>query len=121
MMEVSGRPATWLEMAGLPQWRTGKAEVRIHPVVGPQGACYALTLDRRWLCGTDGSVTLFQGLAAAERFLQLAHVDDYESGAPADLAGRLDKRVQCLCVRQGRNLRACQRRGPGCPSGEGWS
>lgn len=115
-MEVIGRPATWLDMAGVSQWRPGGGKVRIHPVVGPEGACYALTLDRRWLCGTNGSVTLFHGLGAAVRFLQLARVDDFEAGDPADLVGRLGDGVQCLCVRKGRSLQACTQRGPGCPS-----
>jgi hypothetical protein len=112
------RPATWLEMGAL-QWRPQEATVRIHPVVGPQGECYALTLDGRWLCGTDGSVTLFHGLGAAVRFLQLAQVNDFEAGDPTDLAGRGQAGVQCLCVRRGRNLQPCTAIGPGCPSWEG--
>jgi hypothetical protein len=115
-MEGLDRPATWLDMAGASQWRPRGAKVRIHPVVGPKGECYALTLDRRWLCGTDGSVTLFHGLRAAVRFLQLARVNDFEAGDPADLAGGLAEGVQCLCVHRGRSLQACPYRGPGCPS-----
>src|SRR5574337_823173 len=47
-MKDLGRPATWLEMAGASQWHPEGAKVRIHPVVGPEGQCFALTLDRRW-------------------------------------------------------------------------
>jgi len=114
-MKVVGRPATWLEMAGAPQWRPDGAKVRIHPVMGPEGECFALTLDRRWLCGNDGSVTLFHGLGAAVRFLQLAQVSDFEAGDPAELAGSLAGEVQCLCVQRGRSLQPCTFKGPGCP------
>ena len=117
-MKASTRPATWLEVARVPQWQPQGAKVCIHPVVGPKGECYALTLDSRWLCGTDGSVTLFHGLGAAVRFLQLAHVNDFEAGEPADLASCVATGVQCLGVRGGRNLRPCTSKGPGCPSWE---
>jgi len=113
-MKDLGRPATWLELAGAHKRPQG-GKVRIHPVVGPEGACYALTLDRRWLCGSDGSVTLFHGLGAVVRFLQVAQVADFEAGDPTDLAGRGPAGVQCLCVRRGRSLQACTNRGPGCP------
>jgi hypothetical protein len=114
-MEEFARPATWLEMGAL-QWRPQGGTVRIHPVVGPQGECYALTLDHRWLCGTNGSVTLFHGLGAAVRFLQLAQVNDFQPGDPTDLSARGAVGVQCLCVRRGRHLEPCTAVAPGCPS-----
>lgn len=106
-MKDLGRPATWLEMAGASQWHPEGAKVRIHPVVGPEGQCFALTLDRRWLCGTNGSVTLFHGLGAAVHFLQLAQVSDFEAGDPAELAGALAVEVECLCVQGKRSLQPC--------------
>lgn len=116
-MKDSVRPATWLDLAGAPQWHPHGAKVRIHPVVGPAGACYAVTLDRRWLCGSDGSVTLFHGLGAVVRFLQVAQVDNFEAGDPADLAGQGVESVQCLCMGRRRSqLQACTAVGPGCPS-----
>lgn len=115
-MEMQVRPATWLEMVQSPQGRGASRNVRIHPVAGVKGACYALTLDKRWLCGTDGSVTLFRSLGSAVRFLQLAKVDDFEAGDPADIGLTVGDSVQCLCISKGMNLQACRHRGPGCPS-----
>lgn len=114
-MEGLNRPATWLDMAGVSQWHPKGAKVRIHPVVGPEGECYALTLDRRWLCGNDGSVTLFHGLGAAVRFLRVAQVNDFEAGDAAELADCLKAGVKCLSVRRGRGLQPCASKGPGCP------
>lgn len=117
-MKDPGRPATWLEVGALP-WRPQGGTVRIHPVVGPRGECYALTLDGRWVCGNDGSVNLFHGLGAAVRFLQLAQVNDFESGDPTDLSGRKATGVQCFSVRRGCSLQPCTAKGPGCPGWEG--
>jgi hypothetical protein len=114
-MEVLARPATWLEMAGAPQWRSVPPKIRIHPVVGPEGACFALTLDARWLCDTQGRVTLFHTLGAAVRFLQLAQVHDFEAGEPCDLGPQASGGVECLGVRRGKgSLQPCTQRGPGC-------
>jgi hypothetical protein len=117
-MKDPGRPATWLEVAGAPQWAPQGAKVRIHSVVGPEGECYALSLDHRWVCGSNGGVTLFHGLGAVVRFLQLAQVSDFEAGEPADLAAYMAAGVQCLCVRKGRNLQPCTSTSPGCPTWE---
>ena len=118
MKAAAGRPATWLEVAGSPQWGAQDAKVRIHPVAGPKGECYALTLDNRWVCGTNGGVTLFHGLGAVVRFLQLAHVNDFEAGEQTDLSACMASGVQCLAVRGGRKLQPCTAKGPGCPSFE---
>jgi hypothetical protein len=115
-MEGPARPATWLEMAGAPQWRSEPPKVRIHPVAGPEGACYALTLDCRWLCGSNGSVTLFHTLGAVVRFLQLAQVHDFEAGEPCDLATQATSGFECLGIRRGRTLQPCTSRDPGCPA-----
>lgn len=117
-MEGLVRPATWLEMAGAPQWRPNPPKVRVHPVVGPEGACYALTMDCRWLCGSNGNVTLFHTLGAVVRFLQVSHVHDFEAGEPCDL-NQQAAGFECLGVKKGRGLHPCTERGPGCPVGKG--
>ena len=117
-MKDLARPATWLDVAGVPQWGPQDAKVRIHPVAGPKGECYALSLDHRWVCGTNGGVTLFHGLGAAVRFLQVAQVYDFEAGEQAELASCMTKEVQCLCVRGGRSLQPCRVKGPACPQFE---
>ena len=84
-MELNGRNATWLELAVAPLWRLGQTRVRVHALTGGSEECVGITVDERWLCSTDGRLTVFRGRQSACRFLDLLRIDHMEDGDPAAL------------------------------------
>lgn len=71
----------WLELSVSACWKKNDATLTVHPVsMGENQQCFALTLDQRWLCGSDGALTFFDSKAAATRFLELLNVNDYVEG-----------------------------------------
>lgn len=71
----------WLELSVSGSWKKNDATMTVHPVsTGEHQQCFALALDRRWLCGSDGALTFFDSKAAATRFLELLNVEDYVEG-----------------------------------------
>lgn len=75
---------SWLEMAqagvSLPCLELGKRViVRLMDLQGSQ-AWWGVTLDDRWLRGSHGTVTIFDSLPAASRFLQLLKVNRFNIG-----------------------------------------
>lgn len=73
-MELSGKMATWLELAVAPDWHRRRSTIKLHPVAGREGRCFVLSMDNRWLCVASGQLTVFRGEEAARRFLQLVHL-----------------------------------------------
>lgn len=106
-MAHSARVATWLELAVAPAWRLHSTHIRVHPV-GPEGdQCFAVSMDGRRLCATNGKLTTFRGRRAVEHFLSMVHVDDFEFGAPyhperPNACGHF-----CLCLNQQDSLTPC--------------
>lgn len=108
-MDLKGRNATWLELAVAPLWKNKPARVRIHPLKGGGSRCVGISVDERWLCSSDGRLTVFGGRESAARFLDLLHIDYLEDGDAVDLpenCGCGDE--QCLCL-SGAGLRPCGR------------
>jgi hypothetical protein len=66
----------WLELAISSRWQEEGAVASVHPMrVGERQPCYGITLDQRWLCSSDGALTVFDSMAAATRFLGLLNMD----------------------------------------------
>jgi hypothetical protein len=104
----TGRVATWLELAVAPEWRRQNCSVRLHAIGGKSGGCYALSMDGRWLCSSDGRLTVFKGLDSALRFLSIVRVEDFEPGEPTSIAVHCNGQHHCLCVGRDDCLVQCQ-------------
>lgn len=108
-MEFSGRVATWLELAVAPEWRKQRSTVKVHPMHGERGGCFALSMDGRWLCASSGQLTIFKGLAAALHFLKAVKVEDFQPGEPLEMPGRCNGSSYCLELNKQNRLSACSR------------
>lgn len=112
-MDTTQRVATWLDLAATREWRTEPACLRVHAVGGRKDRCYAVTLDGRWLCASDGSLTVFYGREAAERFLLAARIGDFESGEAAVPGVLCDGAHVGLCLGRDGCLKGCRQAGRG--------
>ena len=111
-MEIAGRVATWLDLALVPVRGRDRTQLRVHAVGGRKGGCYAVSMDGRWLCASDGSLTVFHGRPAAERFLEVAGVEDAASGDPSTAGVHCDGRHLGLCLGRSGCLTGCRESGP---------
>lgn len=79
---------TWLELAMSavsPHGQTVDTGVVVHPLdMDKHEARWGITLDKRWLCGSDGDLTVFDSLVATARFLHLLKVDRFTVGERCD-------------------------------------
>lgn len=78
------RFVSWLELAHsgvlLSRQELGaRVVVRLMDLQASQ-AWWGITLDDRWLRGSDGAVTIFDSLSAANRFLRLLKVSRFDIG-----------------------------------------
>ena len=108
MITPTERIAGWLDVAAAPIWGGAAAKVCIHPVCLHNCTCHAISLNGRWVCSSDGSLTIFQSHESAEHFLALAHVDHYERGESAELAEDSGVRTQCVAFRPRSGLQPCR-------------
>ena len=106
-MEASGNVATWLELVVAPDWRKNSCKIRVHAVGGRDGNCFAISMDRRWLCAGSGELTVFCGLGSALHFLKLLRIDDFEPGEPPANGLQCEGSRCCLCSDKGRGLTRC--------------
>ncbi len=110
MKTPTERIAGWLDVAAAHSWHADECKVQIHPVCIKNCTCHAISLDGRWVCSGDGSLTVFRTMDAATHFLDLAHVDAYELGEAAELSAGLSVRTQCVSFRPRSGLGACNQR-----------
>lgn len=103
-MEPRASHATWLDLVSLRCGgsRAGQASVKLcSPRHADPGDCVGieLLLDDRPLVFNDGQRTVFCNLEAAQRFLAIAGIDDYETVArDADNDERDPTQAVCLTV-----------------------
>lgn len=80
--------ATWLELAmfgAAPSIAREGEGVSVRPLnMGGGRPCFAITFDQRWLCDSDGALTVFDSFAAASLFLHLLKVDRFRLGEHYD-------------------------------------
>jgi hypothetical protein len=82
----------WHRLAGATRAQKESAVATVHPIkLNGFQPCLGVTLDRRWLCGSDGALCFFDSMATAIRFMSLLNVDHL------DMGGRCD----CNSIRQG--------------------
>ena len=110
MKTPTERIAGWLDVAAAHSWHADECKVRIHPVCVNSCTCHAISLDGRWVCSSDGSLTVFRPRDAAERFLELAHCDGYETGDAAELSAGCSVRTQCVSFSPRAGLGDCDQR-----------
>jgi hypothetical protein len=106
-MNNSGYAATWLELAVAPEWRKKSCRIRVHAVGGRAGNCFAISMNRRWLCAGSGELTVFCGLGSALHFLKLLRIEDFEPGEPPEESLACDENRCCLCSDASRGLTRC--------------
>jgi len=99
--------AGWLDVAAAPIWQGRKARVCIHAVCLHDCTCHAISLNGRWVCSTDGSLSVFQTRESAEHFLELAHVSAFEEGESAELSPSCDGHTHCISFKQAAGLSPC--------------
>lgn len=108
-MTVSARAATWLELAVAPDWQRQRAQIRLHPVKGQEGRCFALSMNDRWLCVSQGQLTVFRGRDAAARFLKLVHVEHaQDSDESPEETVACDGSHYCLYAENDQQLSPCR-------------
>lgn len=110
MEQSSGRSLIkWLELTVSGRWKKLGAKMTVHPVsVGEGQQCFAMALDQRWLCGSDGALTFFDSMTAATRFLQLLNVDNYVEGEGCGRDTSWRDAFQCFQL-DAKGLRTCDK------------
>lgn len=80
----------WLDLAisaVSPRTRDEGLVAAVHPInLNEQRACYGVTLNQRWLCGSDDTLTCFESMLGAMRFLKLLKVEHIVIGGRWDFA-----------------------------------
>ena len=107
-VELTGRVATWLELAVAPEWRKARASIKLHVIDGIPESCCALSMDGRWLCTSDGRLTVFRGADAAHRFLKSVNINAVEEGESSSSAPDYLSNAYCLAIGRNDALRACK-------------
>ncbi len=108
MKPPTERIAGWLDVAAAHSWHADECKVRIHPICVNNCTCHALSLDGRWVCSSDGSLTVFRTLDAAEHFLELAHCDCFELGEVAELTVVSGVHTHCISFQPIGGLGTCE-------------
>jgi len=108
MIASTERRASWLDIAAAPIWQITRPRICIHAVCLHNNTCHAISLDGRWICSTDGSLSVFETRQSAEHFLELAHVDTFEEGEAAELAPGCDCHTQCISFHERGGLTPCE-------------
>ena len=101
--------ATWLELvvSHKPHDQERIHEVELVQVGGAHGSCVGITIGGRTLCSSAGDRTVFNGLAAARRFLTLSGIDNYKLGGEAEVPARCCGNIDCLRL-SGAGLTHCE-------------
>lgn len=108
MIASTDQRASWLDIVAAPIWQRQGTRVCIHAVCLDDCTCHAISLNGRWICSTDGSLSVFQTRQSAEHFLELAHIDAFEEGEVAELAPACNGHTHCISFQDKRGLRPCE-------------
>lgn len=115
-MKVTGRVATWLDVAAAAHSHDARITLCVHPLLQAdneippkrRNQCpYGITFMGRWLHSSNGRLTVLKGRDAVDRFIRLIGISFYESGQPAQLDVDCGKTSHCLAVGRNRSLQAC--------------
>lgn len=94
--------ATWLELTLCSLRHEQPVIYRIHELKSdydtPAGSpSFAISLNGRWLCSTNGRLTVFRGREAAEHFMSLLNVSCLEAGEPLQSWSSHICDADCVC------------------------
>ncbi len=113
-MRVQGKVATWLGTVAATQFHRTPVEARLHPIsseqfgdTNPDQQCYAISVDGKWLCSSNGRITVLRGLKSARRFLELLNLTRYQKGEPAQFEIDCSTSAHCMAFDKRRGLRNC--------------
>lgn len=106
-MNKTRKIATWLELAAWPEWHHQEETIRLHAVGSLDDGCLVISVDGRWLCDGSGRLTVFDGLDAAERFLALLHIYEFEAGCNLESAPFVNDSPKCFSTPRRNTLMAC--------------
>ncbi|MDD2872223.1 MAG: hypothetical protein PHG21_01215 [Azoarcus sp.] len=106
-MDRNGRVATWLELAVAPEWRRKTMNVCVHPIGARDDQCFAISMDGRHLCASNGQLTTFRGRPAVERFLHIVQIDSFNLAEPDPGMNSFPRGYFCLCLNRQNNLGPC--------------
>lgn len=100
------RVVKWIDLAL--SSRRQDVVAAVHPIALHENRpCVAVTLDQRWLCGSDGALTFFDSMSAATRFLSLLRVNRFApDGGDADIPGEVS--YQCFQL-DAQGITACSK------------
>lgn len=83
----------WLELAV----SSKEAIAAVRPMTWDEHQqCCGVTVGQRWLCGSDGTLTCFNTVSAATRFLNLLQVDRIAQGGRHDCNESERDAFQCF-------------------------
>jgi len=106
-MDRNGRVATWLELAVAPEWRRKTMNVCVHPIGEKGEQCFAISMDGRYLCASNGQLTTFRGRPAVERFLHMVQIDSFDLAAPDPRMNAFPRGYFCLSLNRQNSLGPC--------------
>ncbi len=106
-MDRNGRVATWLELAVAPEWRRKSMHVCVHPVGAGDDQCFAISMDGRRLCASNGQLTTFRGRLAVERFLHMVQIETFDLAEPDPGMSSFPRGYFCLCLNRQNCLSPC--------------
>lgn len=87
----------WLELAVSTRWQKEGTVAALHPMgADEQRPCFGVTLEERWLCGSNGARTFFDSIPAATRFLHLLSLDSLALGGGSDRDLSAREPLQCF-------------------------
>lgn len=101
--KITDKPfLSWIKLAFSAAWREKKPAARVHAMwVEGWKACFAVSVGDSWLCGGDGSLTVFDSPAAAGRLLDKMNISGFSHGKPVTRAISKDLPRQCFQLKSG--------------------
>ncbi len=111
-MELNGPVTTWLDTIVATRVRKSKVNATIHQLAQtPQRSrdcCYVISVNQRWLCSTNGRVTVLHGRSALERFVSLLGLTHCPQGDTVSSTLDCNSTAHCLSVDRRHCLRTCK-------------
>lgn len=96
-LALGDRQVKWPEFVSTMACRREPARAVVCPIVIGEGEpCFAVQLDRQWLCGSQGNLTFFDSREAADRFLSLIRIDQIDYEKPRAVARSHAPGYQCF-------------------------
>jgi len=87
----------WHRLAGATRAQKKSAVATVHSIkLNRRQPCLGVTFDRRWLCGSAGTLTLFDSMETAIRFMSLLNVDHLDMGERCDCDAVEPNSIQCF-------------------------